>query len=72
MSKEFTANYKFVCKELEILSSDLYEIATQIDKQTTLEEVGICYNHLQSILRQLILARVFTRLPSKAVYVFDH
>ena len=36
---EFTPTYAFLNKELDILASELHELATQTDQQITIEEV---------------------------------
>ena len=53
---EHWQKYSFVCKELEIISADLFDLATQSDQQITLAEAKTAHTHLNSILKQLILA----------------
>lgn len=53
---EFTPTYAFLNRELDILASELHELATQTDQQITLEEAETAHLHLNSILRHYVLA----------------
>ena len=53
--------YSFVCKELEMISADLFDLAPHSDQQITLAEAKTAHTHLNSIPKQLILATSVTK-----------
>ncbi len=51
-------NYQTVVRALSLVSGDLSDIATQTQERMTLAQAEAAHQHLNSILRQLILASV--------------
>ena len=49
-------NYQTIVTGLSLVSGDLYDIATQTDQQISRQQAEECHLHLNSILRQLMLA----------------
>ena len=49
-------NYQTKVRALSLVSGDLYNISTQTDEQITLAQATAAHQHLNSILRQQILA----------------
>ncbi|DBB06834.1 TPA: hypothetical protein ACH3X3_009494 [Trebouxia sp. C0006] len=54
--REFLYTYRFINKELEIIASDLADIAVNTNTKSTFEEAQQAHLHLNVILRHYILA----------------
>lgn len=52
-------SYQTVVGALSLISGDLYDIATQTDEKLTLAQAEAAHQHLNPILRHLILATRF-------------
>ena len=61
MPTEFPGSYAFICKELEIIVADLFELATKTDQQITIAQAKVAHTHLNYILKQLMLATRLSR-----------